>query len=156
MEDVGLVRRIGKERLVCLPAKAITSAERYKKTAISSGRCAICFVWGFTIWVCRRKPFCGSTDERTAASFGGDGQSAALRRGQDAVGPRYRYGGGLAVLSPDRRANLAPPGGRSPLDALGADHARSWRHVSARVVDRPQGAFARLGRLGPADDEAVL
>ena len=31
MEDVGLVRRIGKERLVCLPAKAITSAERYQK-----------------------------------------------------------------------------------------------------------------------------
>jgi len=31
MEDVGLVRRIGKGWLVCLPAKAITSAARYKK-----------------------------------------------------------------------------------------------------------------------------
>lgn len=31
MEDVGLVRRIGKERLVGLSAKAITSAQRYQK-----------------------------------------------------------------------------------------------------------------------------
>ena len=31
MEDVDLVRRIGKERLVELPATATTSAERYKR-----------------------------------------------------------------------------------------------------------------------------
>jgi len=31
MEDVGLVRRIGPERLVCLPIKAITSAVRFQK-----------------------------------------------------------------------------------------------------------------------------
>jgi len=44
MEDVDLVRRLGRRRLTVLPRKAVTSAERYRRDgfAVRVARNALC------------------------------------------------------------------------------------------------------------------
>ena len=149
MEDVDIVRRIGRQRLDVLGIRAVTSAAPLPRWRLSDGaRCATCSVCLFISWAFRHGLLPGSTHDRAPPRDLRQGAGARASEAAARGGDRHRRR--LDLLPEDRAADRPPTVAGPALANAARYHARP--HGRRQPLVAAGSAYGAGGRRSGHQD----